>query len=449
MQTLDITLSNLKDKEEIFWINPNKMDTKKAFEELKLSHPSLPTLEDIKEADLLLKRFGPFFKKVFPEIQNPQGLVESALRPIFGFQNAIIPFVGGRVLGDWLLKCDHDLPISGSIKARGGVFEVVKLAEKLAISAGILSKNDPYDLFANESFKHFFSHHTLVVGSTGNLGLSIGTIGRSLGFNVIVHMSSDAKEWKIQRLKTMGVEVILHEADYSIAVEKGRIQAMNNPNAHFIDDENSLDLFTGYAVAALRLKEDFENRHISIDEDHPLFVYLPCGVGGAPGGIAYGLKQLFGNNVYIFLAEPIESPCMLLGMHTKKFNTIAVQDIGLKNQTIADGLAVGRASGFVGEVLSPLIDGIYTVSDEKLLWMLYILSQSDQIHLEPSALAGLIGPVKLFYDSNGFDTLIQNTLLEKMASSTHVSWATGGSLVPEAIQNEDIKKGQAIRLSSL
>ena len=57
---------------------------------------------------------------------------------------------------------------------------------------------------------------------------------------------------------------------------------------------------------------------------------------------------------------------MLVGMATGLNQEISVQDIGLTGLTHADGLAVGRPSGFVGRVMKNLLGGEFTIRDGKL-----------------------------------------------------------------------------------
>jgi len=68
-----------------------------------------------------------------------------------------------------------------------------------------------------------------------------------------------------------------------------------------------------------------------------------------------------------------------------------VQDFGIDNVTAADGLAVGRPSGFVGKTLAKDISGVVTIADQTLYRLLCMLADTEQIFLEPSALAGFMG----------------------------------------------------------
>ena len=259
-------------------------------------------------------------------------------------------------------------------------------------------------------------------------GLSIGIMGAALGYRVTVHMSADARQWKKDLLRAKGVTVLEYGADYSYAVQKGRERAAEDPRSYFIDDENSVDLFLGYAVAARRLKAQLAEQNIAVDEEHPLLVYIPCGVGGAPGGICFGLKQEFGDAAHVYFAEPVEAPCMLLGLASGLQNAICVQDIGLTGRTAADGLAVSRPSGFVGETVKEMVGGGFTVSDEHLFTDLHALHETEGLFVEPSACAGFAGAVEL---SKMTDYLESSGLGAHWENAAHIVWATGGALVPE------------------
>ena len=424
-------LDDLRALKETCWLNPGKLP----FEEAMRSCPL--GMADVLDASARLDRFAAYFRAAFPETISTGGIVESPIREIPAMKKVLEDEHGCAIPGSVWLKMDSHLPVSGSIKARGGVYEVLKTAEEIALQSGMLRESDDYSLLAAEPFRQLFSRYSIAVGSTGNLGLSIGIMSAKLGFQVTVHMSADARQWKKDLLRSRGVTVVEYEGNYSEAVRQGRALAENDPLCHFVDDENSQTLFLGYAVAALRLQKQLLDAGITVDEAHPLLAYLPCGVGGAPGGVAFGLKQVFGDSVHCFFAEPVQACCMLLGMATGKHNEISLEEMDIDTHTAADGLAVSRASGFVGRVMAPFMSGCYTLRDERMLRMLSQLADAEGIELEPSALAGMIGPV-LMEKAEAF------AAFRGLQNAVHLVWATGGSMVPREEMNKYYQAGKQL-----
>ena len=205
-------IKNMVDKKEVVWINPKEINYTEYEKNLPIKD------QELKEAEERLKRFAPFIKKVFPETEETNGIIESPLEEIFNMQKELEKKYHTEIPGKLYLKMDSHLPVAGSIKARGGVYEVLKHAEELAMKAGLLKLEDDYSILADKKFKDFFSKYKIQVGSTGNLGLSIGITSAALGFQVIVHMSADAKKWKKDMLRSKGVQVIEYESDYGKAL---------------------------------------------------------------------------------------------------------------------------------------------------------------------------------------------------------------------------------------
>ena len=451
-------MDKLRNCEEFFWVNPGFVPpTEDAGAEdagaeqggSEQQAAGEEQLVDIDDAEARLARFAPFIERMFPEVKG--GIIESPLTELTGLDGigklaelagapdiaaAGTPAKAGRLF----VKQDSHLPISGSVKARGGIYEVLKLAEKLAVEAGLLRWNpqtgeyENYAKLGDPEMKEFFSKYKVAVGSTGNLGLSIGIISAAIGFEVTVHMSADARQWKKDMLRSKGVTVVEYPDDYEAAVAQGRREAQADPTCHFVDDENSLDLFAGYSVAGKRLKKQMDDLGITIDKEHRMYVYLPCGVGGAPGGVAYGIREIFGEGAYCFFAEPTHAPCMALGLISGKLNGIAVGDIGIDGKTEADGLAVGRPSGLVAKAMQTQLAGCFTVEDEKLYPYLAALQDASGIFIEPSACAAFEG---LRYLCNDAFAPAPDE------NSIHVIWATGGNMVPAEEKKAYYERGKA------
>ena len=75
--------------------------------------------------------------------------------------------------------------------------------------------------------------------------------------------------------------------------------------------------------------------------------------------------------------------------------------------------------------------------------MLAQLADCEDIFLEPSALAGMYGPLLLAQDGGLSSYPAQAGISpEAMAHSTQLVWATGGSMVPKAEMQHYYEEGK-------
>ena len=422
--------------QEFCWINPYKLP----FALTDALCQLIVNDDAIDDAQQRLLRFAPFLKKQFPETESDNGLIESPLKDIPHMHRALQNAYHCQIPGKLFLKMDSHLAVAGSVKARGGIYEVLKHAETLCLGAGLLHVTDNYERFADPDIRAFLSRHTIQVGSTGNLGMSIGIMSAALGFRVKIHMSADAKQWKKDLLRSKGVEVLEYSDDYSKAVAEGRKMSDNDPTSYFIDDEKSIDLFVGYATAAKRLQKQLQDLKIAVDRDHPLIVYIPAGVGGAPGGITYGLKRIFKDAVHCFFVETTTCPSVLIGIDTQTFEKANVHDYGISGKTEADGLACASPSGFVTRIMTNLVSGEFTVADSKLYDYLRLLYDSEGIRIEPSSCAAFAGPCGFATYPNVADYCSRQALSdEALNNATHIVWATGGRMIPQEIYEQYLR----------
>lgn len=358
-------LKKLKNREEVFYEikHVNKIDTKFS-------------LFDAYETKLRFERFAKIFIEAFDEIVD-ENYYKSEMKK-------------SKLGEEVYLKLDSHLKVARSVKARGGFNEVISYIEKVLEEKNLLAKFSSLEL---SDIKEIMKDYTIEVSSTGNLGLSIGLCAKAFGFKTKVHMSRDAKEWKKDMLRSAGAEVLEYDNDYTYAVKMGRLSASQNPDSYFVDDEMSEKLFLGYASSIFEIIDQVKESAMMISYEEPLNVFLPCGVGGAPGGIAFALRSFFKDYVKIYFLEPTEYPSMLYSYLMKKASS--VKDIGLASNTVADGLACASPSKLVFPMLDYLVDGFFAFNDDNIIKAKEKVLEVDNEIIEASSATAILAYEKL------------------------------------------------------
>ena len=150
-------VAELAEGKEVFWINEKKKSFADVNDDCELSSA------DVRDASDRLRRFAPYFMAAFPETRATGGIIESPLRAIPKMKEALEIEYGVEMNEQLYIKLDSHLAVSGSIKARGGIYEVLCVAEQIAMREGGLSLEDDYSVLHSEKYREIFSKYSIAV----------------------------------------------------------------------------------------------------------------------------------------------------------------------------------------------------------------------------------------------------------------------------------------------
>jgi len=93
---------------------------------------------------------------------------------------------------------------------------------------------------------------TVVCASAGNLGQALAYCGKKRGFEVTVTASSAANETKIERMRSLGANVVLVDGQIEEALEAA-IEHSRKTAAFLVEDSKNIDTCEGAGTIGLEL----------------------------------------------------------------------------------------------------------------------------------------------------------------------------------------------------
>lgn len=208
----------------------------------------------------------------------------------------------------------------------------------------------------------------IVEPTSGNTGIGLALIGRTLGFPVVLTMPSSMSIERVKLIKAYGAEVILiKEGGMAGSVEKAKELVENGayymPN-QFDNQDNAL---AHYKTTGPEIYNDLK--------DIKGFV-AGFGTGGTVTGVGRYLKEQ-DKNIKIWAMEPYESPLLSQG----KSGSHKIQGIG---------------ANFIPKVLDvDLLDEVITVKSDDAIEMARRLSKEEGLLVGISSGANVVAALKM------------------------------------------------------
>jgi threonine dehydratase len=216
----------------------------------------------------------------------------------------------------------------------------------------------------------------IIGASAGNHAQGIAVAAKRLGIHAIIVMPKTTPDIKVDAVRRLGGQVVLHGNTYDDASSHAKELAANS-GAIFIHPYDDEDVIAGQGTVAKEITEQMDEK--------PDVVFIPVGGGGLIAGMAAWLKD-HDPSIKVVGVEPDDAPCMYEAL--KQGERVILDHVGI----FTDGVAVKQVGELPFEVARQMVDEVILVSTDEICAAIKDIFDESRSISEPAgalALAGL------------------------------------------------------------
>jgi len=216
----------------------------------------------------------------------------------------------------------------------------------------------------------------VIAASAGNHAQGVALAAQRLGCRATIVMPVTTPSIKVDAVRALGAEVVLHGDSFEGAVAHS--QALRAElGATYIHPYDDLDVIAGQGTIGMELLRQMPRGMEA--------VFVPVGGGGLIAGIAAYLKRLQ-PGIRVIGVEPLDADALSRSLAAGE--RVKLDQVGL----FADGVAVSQVGEHTFELCRQFVDEVVLVSTDEICAAIKDVFQENRSILEPAgalAVAGL------------------------------------------------------------
>ncbi len=222
----------------------------------------------------------------------------------------------------------------------------------------------------------------VIAASAGNHAQGVALAANRLGLEALIVMPKTTPDIKVNAVKQMGAQVILHGNTYDDACEHAMGLVKKQGMTH-IPPYDDPDVIAGQGTVAMEILDQHFLQHKA--PIHAIFV--PVGGGGLIAGIAAYVKTLH-PDVKIIGVEPEDAPCMHHALAAGE--RVILDQVGI----FADGVAVRQAGEEPFRIARKAVDEIILVKTDEICDAIKDIFDDTRSITEPAGALAVAGVKK-------------------------------------------------------